>query len=370
MFGMCLFLLTTVKRRKQKICPALLSPVSLLFLVSLLSLPGVLSDSRANATTSAKYQTLQIFYENDLFGNTDKYYTNALQLTWLSKDLEEYADDVRLPDWSTPLLRLAPFVNEPDSTHNIGLILGQQIYTPADIYTSELLSDDRPYAGFLYAGLALHSKTADQLDTLELVGGVVGPSALGEQAQNTVHKIRDLKQAQGWDNQLRDEPAFRLSWQRKWRAWAKTADCCLGADLIPFAGLTAGNVLTAANAGTEARFGYRLPQDFGSDVIRPGSGVSVPEPSGPQTLPWGRFGLHVFAAAQIQAVAHNIFLDGNTWKDSHSVDKYPIVADVSLGLAFTYERLKLTYRHLLRTREFTRQDEPQVIGSLTLTWAF
>ncbi|MGM0538300.1 MAG: lipid A-modifier LpxR family protein, partial [Thermodesulfobacteriota bacterium] len=136
------------------------------------------------------------------------------------------------------------------------------------------------------------------------------------------------------------------------------------------AGLTAGNVLTAANAGTEVRFGYRLPQDFGSDVIRPGSGVSVPEPSGPQTEPWGRFGLHIFAAAQIQAVAHNIFLDGNTWKDSHSVEKHPIVADISLGLAFTYERLKVTYRHLLRTKEFTRQDEPQVIGSLTLTLAF
>ncbi|MDZ7761251.1 MAG: lipid A deacylase LpxR family protein [Desulfovermiculus sp.] len=307
---------------------------------------------------------------NDLFGNTDKYYTNALQLTWLSKDLEEYKDDVRLPDWSLPLFRLAPFVNEPESMHNVGLILGQQIYTPADIYTHKLIPNDRPYAGFLYSGLALHSKTIDQLDTIELIAGVVGPSALGEQAQNTVHRIRDLKQAQGWEHQLRDEPALRLSWQRKWRTWEKTADCHLGADLIPSAGLTVGNVLTAANAGTELRFGYRLPRDFGSDVIRPGTGVSVPEPSEPRAAPWGRFGLHMFAAAQVQAVAHNIFLDGNTWKDSHSVDKHPVVADVSLGLALNYERFKLTYRHLFRTQEFTRQDEPQVIGSLTLTWAF
>ncbi|MGM0537671.1 MAG: lipid A deacylase LpxR family protein, partial [Thermodesulfobacteriota bacterium] len=237
-----------------------------LCLVPVLLLLLLFFDSRANAASPAQYQTLQVFYENDLFGNTDKYYTNALQLTWLSRDLEEYKDDIRLPEWSLPLLRLAPFVNEPDSTHNVGLILGQHIYTPADIYTEKLIPDDRPYAGFLYAGLALHSKTADQLDTIELAAGMVGPSALGEQTQNTVHKIRDLKKAQGWENQLRDEPALRLSWQRKWRAWEKTAACCLGTDFIPSAGLTAGNVLTAANAGTEVRFGYRLPQDFGSDV--------------------------------------------------------------------------------------------------------
>jgi hypothetical protein len=326
--------------------------------------------SSALADDASKYQTLQVFFENDLFGNTDKYYTNAVQLTWLSKDLEEYSKDVRLPEWSLPLIRMAPFVNDPDSMHNVGLILGQQIYTPSDISTPALLVDDRPYAGFLYAGLALHSKTATQLDTIELVAGMIGPSALGEEAQNTVHQLRDLQQAEGWDNQLRDEPAIRLSWQRKWRAWEHTADCCLGADLIPFAGTTVGNVLTAANAGAEFRFGYRLPRDFGSDVIRPGAGVSVPEPSGPQLTPWGRFGLHLFAAAQVQAVARNIFLDGNTWKDSHSVDKHPLVAQVSAGLALTFERLKVTYRHMLRTKEFESQDDPQVIGSLTLTWSF
>jgi hypothetical protein len=330
----------------------------------------LVSCSRARAADSATYQTLQLFFENDLFGNTDKYYTNALQLTWLSKDLKAYKDDVRLPDWSLALLRLAPFVNDPDSTHNVGLILGQHIYTPADIDTPLLIADDRPYAGFLYTGLALHSKTADQLDTIELVAGIVGPSALGEQAQNTVHEIRNLKQAQGWDNQLRDEPAVRLSWQRKWRAWEQSTACCLGADLIPFAGATLGNVRTAINAGTEIRFGYRLPQDFGSDVIRPGAGISVPEPSGPHVISWGRFGLHLFAAAQVQAVAHNIFLDGNTWKHSHNVDKRPIVADFSAGVALTFERLKITYRHLLRTKEFYRQGDPQAIGSLSLTWSF
>ena len=324
----------------------------------------------ALALPSSGYQTLQLFFENDLFGDTDKYYTNAVQATWLYKDLKEYRDDLRLPQWMLPLIRSAPFVNDPQSVHNVGLILGQHIYTPSDISTSQPLPQDRPYAGFLYTGLALHSKTRTQLDTLEAVLGVVGPSALGEEAQNRVHRLRNIDQAQGWEHQLQDEPALRLAWQRKWRMWQWNSACCLGADAIPFAGLTLGNVRTGANLGGEVRFGYRLPQDFGSDLIRPGAGVSAPVLTGPQLNPLGRFGLHLFAATQVQYVAQNIFLDGNIWRNSQSVSKKPVVADLSLGCALSFERFKITYRHILRTREFDHQDDSQMVGSLTLTLAF
>ncbi len=38
--------------------------------------------------------------------------------------------------------------------------------------------------------------------------------------------------------------------------------------------------------------------------------------------------------------------------------------------ACCFERLKITYRHLLRTKESYRQGDPQAIGSLTLIWSF
>ncbi|MFN2357514.1 MAG: lipid A deacylase LpxR family protein, partial [Desulfotignum sp.] len=182
----------------------------LILLILLVSKPGWCEESDG-------LQTLQLFYENDLFGDTDKYYTNALQMTWLSKDLKQYKEDVRLPNWSLPLIRAVPFAHVPGSTHNIGLLFGHQIFTPADIAATDLLVDDRPYAGYLYAGIALHSKTPTKLDTIEIALGVVGPSALGEQVQNTVHDFWDIAQAQGWDHQLDNEPVVRLSWQRKWR---------------------------------------------------------------------------------------------------------------------------------------------------------
>ena len=58
-----------------------------------------------------------------------------------------------------------------------------------------------------------------------------------------------------------------------------------------------------------------LNQAFGSDVIRVGSGVSTPALNQSKT---GRklFGMHIFGSAQLEGIARDIFLDGNTFTDS------------------------------------------------------
>jgi len=317
----------------------------------------------------AELQTIKVFFENDLFGNTDKYYTNAVQITWLSHDLKGYNDDPRLPDWVFPIIQLIPFSQTPDSMHNVGILLGQHIYTPSDIQTSSLINNDRPYAGFLYGGLVLHSKTHTILDTLEISMGIVGPGAFAEFSQNTVHDLRNIPTAKGWDNQLHNEPAIRFSWQRKWRFYRAHVLDFLDYDVIAYTGLTLGNVRVSGTAGGEFRVGYHLPMDFGSDTIRAGAGVSTPALT---RLKSGRrsFGIHFFAGSQLEVVGHDIFLDGNTFKDSPRVDKKNLVADLSAGLALIYDRYKFTYRHLYRTKQFSDQKQEHIIGSLTLTISF
>ncbi len=317
----------------------------------------------------SELQTLQVFYENDLFAGTDEYYTNAFQITWLSKDLKQYEDDFRLPRFSLPFIKALPLSGNPASVHNVGVLFGQQIYTPSNTQTTAPLENDRPYAGFLYGGLALHSKTHLKLDTLEIVLGVVGPASKSELSQNTIHDLRDIPTAKGWNNQLHNEPGVRLSWQRKWRLHSMVLSDVLSYDLISRAGLTLGNVRTSTSAGGEIRFGYNIPEDFGSDVIRPGAGVSAPVIAGTKSgeTPWGA---HIFASTQIEAIYHDIFLDGNTWRDSQSVDKKPLVADLSLGASYSINMFKLTYRHLFRTEQFDNQKKGQTIGSLTLALSF
>jgi lipid A 3-O-deacylase len=197
----------------------------------------------------------------------------------------------------------------------------------------------------------------------------VGPAALGEQVQNTVHDLRNIAEARGWDHQLDNEAAVRFSWQRKWRTHRAMLTDTLCYDLLSHTGVVLGNVRTGADAGVEVRLGYNIPMDFGSDVIRPGAGVSAPVPifGYPHTPD---FGVHLFAGTRAEAVFRNIFLDGNTFKSSHSVDKKPLVAEFSAGIAATYKRIKLTYRHVFRTKQFDNQSRGHVVGSLALTVSF
>jgi len=78
----------------------------------------------------------------------------------------------------------------------------------------------------------------------------------------------------------------------------------------------------------------------------------------------------LFIFRRIINLFHDIFLDGNTWQQSQSVDKKPLKADLSLGALVSMGMFKLTYRHLFRTEEFDNQKQGQTIGSLALALSF
>ena len=343
--------------------------------------PDAAAAPAANATDPAKpagaatlpppaeRRTFIAYFENDLFADADEHYTNAVKFTYISKDLDHYRDSW-LPDWAVNMLEAIPKLGEKDDIHNVGFSLGQDIYTPEDTQTTQLQKQDRPYAGWLYASVALHAKNATRLDTFELTGGLVGPSALGEESQNTVHEVRHIPTAKGWDNQLHDEPGVMLSWLRTWREDPEPLRLWgLDWDHLVHAGATAGNVFTFANLGGEIRAGHNLPHDFGTNLIRPGGASAPPAVPGD---PWvqGDTGWHLFLGTDARYVLRNIFLDGNTWEDSPSIPKERLVADVYTGAAYLWDRYKLTYTHCWRSNEYSGQHGGQFFGSLALAVSF
>jgi hypothetical protein len=338
------------------------------------------ADTAAQTTVKDSYlrtkakstRTLLFYFENDLFGGTDQYYTNAVQMTLVSRDLPTLAADDMLPDSLDGLLDELPLEAGKDSQYNVSLTLGQHIYTPSDTQVEHLLEDDRPYAGYLYGAVGLHAKQHDRLDTLMVTMGMVGPAALGEFAQNGVHSVRNIPTAKGWENQLHNEPALMVTFERAWRLNPESSGSGWGWDVLPHAGLTAGNVLTYANAGGEVRFGYNLPADFGTSLIRPGAAIGAPTDDDDPRLHAGDegFGVYFFAGTDLRAVARNIFLDGNTFTSSHHVAKKTLVADVNGGIALMYGRYRVSYTHVLRTREFYSQERRQHFGSLTFAVTF
>jgi hypothetical protein len=314
--------------------------------------------------------TVNLRLDNDLFGGQDQGYSNGIQLTLVSPNLADYTDDPCIP-------RLARWVNrhldalqpaQGFEQRNMIATFAQGIFTPTDFSRRDLIKDDRPYAAGLLMGLGYNARTGDYLQTTQLQFGIVGPSALGKQVQNAVHKALGDETFKGWDNQLHDEPVFRIVHERMHRYSAGDAhNGTWGWDAISHYGGSFGNLATYANTGAEVRFGLRLPDDFGSTPLRP---------AGENTAPTRHyntgdrpFGAHLFLTSDVRWVLRDITLDGNTFRHSHSVDKRPFVGEVGYGIAVMRGRWKFALARYHRTREFDGQKQTPVFGSFTVSRA-
>lgn len=299
---------------------------------------------------------LTVALENDLFSGKDSNYTNGFRLSYLSPEKD-------VPNWLENTANMLPFFAE-EGNKRWGLSFGQSLFTPDDITVRAPQPDDQPYAAWLYGGVSLISDTGSTLDTFAIDVGMVGPFSRGGQVQDFFHDLVGTRDPQGWDYQLKDEPGIILTYERKWRELYEFSPFGWGADITPSAGASIGNIYTHATVGAVARFGYDLPADYGPPLIRPSlSGSDFFSPS-------GDFGWYLFAGVEGRAVARNIFLDGNTFKDSASVDKHPFVGGIQGGIAFTYDDVRLAYTHILRTDQFEGQKAPEEFGAITMSYRF
>ena len=330
------------------------SRVTVAAVCALASLQVALQSSQAEESGG----TFNFLWENDVVAATDQHYTNGLEFSYLS--IEDH-----LWNWFRTGSSVLPGVAREDHLR-VGIALGQSIFTPDNTDATQPLPDERPYAGWLYAGVSVIADHDDQLDTWVLNLGVVGPSAYGEQVQNGFHdKIHD-SHANGWANQLHDEFGYQLLYEHRWRHVQSLQKRMgpLQLDLSPHLGFSLGNIATYANAGITLRLGKDLSDDYGVPRIRP----SLPGSAFFQ--PVDGSGWYVFAGIDGRAVAHNIFLDGNTDGNSLSVDKETFVLDAQAGFAIIWSKFRFAYTYVVRSHEFKTQQQPDRFGSVGLSARF
>lgn len=308
--------------------------------------------------------------DNDVYGraNQDQNYTAGAAITWVSPRLDSYTEDPCLPGLLRGINRGLTWLQPRDADQrNLVLSFTESIYTPVDGTRSDLIVDDRPYAGVMMFGMGWNGRRGDTLGSTHLRLGMTGPSAQGEAAQNLVHRIFGRPRFQGWDNQLHDEVLLQLVHERLWRLHRNDYGDAMAWDVIGHAGGSLGNLATYANGGFEVRWGKHLPDDFGTDPFRPAGENTAP---GERPDLGDNWGWHFFAGVDARYVFHDITLDGNTWEDSHSVDKREAVGDISLGVAITRGPWKIAGSHVRRTREFVGQNPRPIFGSVTVSREF
>ena len=309
---------------------------------------------------ASNHNYLSFSFENDAIGGgTDENYTSGVRITYF--DVE-----TPMPPIIDKMAEAVPTfdINQTTSTF---FTVGQSIFTPENITLRNNQDNDRPWSAWLYGSIGMATVTKNHLDELEFTAGVVGPAALGEPTQKLIHKhVTDSPIPKGWKNQLEFEPGVILSWRRRWPIWYTQNLGDFRFRVEPDINVSLGNVYTYAGTGTTVTFGpYASRLQDTPPRVQPGMAGT-----GFFDTPDNKFSWYLFAGLHGRAVARNIFLDGNTFKDSHDVDKKILVGDVNAGLALTFDDYRLSYTLNYRTKEFDGQNDDSVFGSLTLTTRF
>jgi lipid A 3-O-deacylase len=331
------------------------------------------TDLSINPTREYRVHSLSVRWDNDgtaamPFGASDKHYTNGakIDLAWTPPA------DWRAPDW---------WVGTQDSRDEdgraqdepawerfaVGLTLAQHIYTGRVITNPSPPPTDRPYAGYLAFGLYAQRASAQTHDHIQLDLGVVGEWSGAERTQKWIHKTFPTQDTpQGWDDQLANEPVINLSLARTWKTPPSEADG-VQFEMLPSVSADLGNAFTRAAFDLTLRVGPSLPNDFGPGRIRGWRDATGTIGNG-----WGegRLSWYAYTRMGVRAVARDITLDGNTWKNSRSVGREPFVGELELGVRARYHNFEFGYLINTSTNEFDTQDGPDSYGEFSLTLFF
>lgn len=281
---------------------------------------------------------ISLYLENDVIARTDQNYTHGTRV-YIEKD-------------NTPDYLKRKFEN-----HSIisGFQVGQHLYTPYDLDEKELIVDDRPYGGWLYFGRYHIFTDNKQFHLLGVDLGVTGPPSMAKEAQTIWHKIVGSTIPQGWDNQIKFEVGVNITYRYKYKIKYKNI-----IDLIPQIGVNAGNIFTLANYGATIRVGYNIPDDFGYLKNEPSIRAHKDK----------KIGIYGFAGIDQSLICRNIFLDGNTFRSSHSVEKNRVVNEYSYGIGLNSCRFSIILTMNHRTKEFKLQKKDHSFGTCLITLKF
>ena len=142
---------------------------------------------------SDDFKRFEFVIENDVFNNTDYYYTEGFELKYSSPKLSNSF--------------LFALFSTPDKKQYDRYVIGAEhrMYTPIDKNNSGDLDGDRPFSSYFL--INIHKETRKYISKstnyFQIGVGLMGDLSGGKEIQNFVHKLLPkTKTVSGWDSQV------------------------------------------------------------------------------------------------------------------------------------------------------------------------
>jgi len=299
-------------------------------------------------------------FENDVFFKDDDLYSSALFISWGYNELESL-NKQNLPAWIAYLAEKSRLTAQADKNYSISYRVGHLIQTTIDISIEELVEEDAPYVTLLAWQGKLNRYDQSVMDQLSLTLGVVGPIAGGEFVQDVAHTIIEARDPQGWDNQIDNEAVFNLQADRLWRVSEFELEETEVDFIIGIKG-GFGNLRSDVGAGIGLRWGLGLANNFSASSVFPEQKFN--------RLNNISSGWYFFTNVSANYVANDIFINGNTFKEGHSVALKHQQFGISTGLMVNIYNWSLIYTLLYLSDQYEGQNAPSRFGSVTISYHF
>lgn len=242
---------------------------------------------------------------NDVVFQTDKYYTNGINLEYISENN----------------FSLLHFLHNSESVSFNAVTLRQDIFTPQKMNGGEYTGLDRPFASYLLLGSRKTSLNYDKkfLFTSQFEVGVLGKNAGGDLVQNGVHAALPTSSiVHGWENQVKSDLALNYGIEIEKgfvnHSWFGLSGHINGKLGLPY---------TYAGAGLTLRAGEYL--DYFSSLGLYGN---------------NGWRMHVFTKFDANAVFYNGTIQGGLFNPVHEANRPELntfVYTVKSGLNLTYK---------------------------------
>lgn len=293
-------------------------------------LATLLSLQTAVADTSAHW--LSVSLDNDLFTGSDDGYTNGLFISSFKLNSEALTSEAKLPWYLRLQGRMANAVTA-DSWVEVQN-LSQVMVTPTDIEAAPPDTNDLPYAGFLFWQGGIAAIHESHTTYISMLIGTVGPAALGEQSQKTIHRATGSMIPQGWDYQLENELLLGLSASRfKQKQLAPIGS--IETDVVSGVYGNLGNYRSGLGGAAFLRIGKLLKESHGVFAMFTGREVN------PVAQQQGWFG---FLGATAYYELNNMIFQGNSSSNNTTSlewDKH--FGGVTAGFAFSKQKWAFSF---------------------------
>ena len=299
--------------------------------------------------------------ENDIFVGNDDGYTNGMGVTFSKSPFKEFNNN-NLPHWLHWLVKDLYISTMEHKQRGIAHMFFQRVQTPENLNETALIKNDVPYAGLLAWQGTLFAWDNRISDQLSLYLGTVGPNALGEEAQNVIHKLTKSDEAKGWDNQIGNEFIFKVEVQRIWKLYHSN-DNGYQFEILGLAGAGIGNLESATKAGFAIRWGSHLESSFHSFALQADRQVN------PLALSVNN-DFYLFLGGRIGVVFNDILINGNTFEDSHSVPLEHYQNQIAAGVVWNLGPTAYVFQLTSLSSRTKLTNERENYGALSITFHY